>query len=101
MALQCLVLYALGVYWLAFLLVGYLRIKIAQYENNYTTCRCYKAAFMTSFAIALSNLILFKTVPQAGAFEIAAYLLAGPFAIICSMAAHDRFMKRKQHAKAI
>ncbi len=56
---------------------------------------------MTSFAIALSNLILFKTVPQAGAFEIAAYLLAGPFAIICSMAAHDRFMKRKQHAKAI
>lgn len=51
------------------------------------------AAFYTSFAIAASNLILFKTVPQAGAFEIGAYLLAGPFAIVASMAVHDKWMK--------
>ena len=52
----------------------------------------YKAAFFTSFGIALSNLILFKTVPQADWVEIAAYLLAGPFAIVCSMYAHDKWM---------
>ncbi|MDP3322673.1 MAG: hypothetical protein Q8S71_03900 [Hydrogenophaga sp.] len=53
----------------------------------------YKAAFFTSFAIALSNLVLFKTVPQAGALDIAAYLTAGPFAITASMKAHDWWHK--------
>jgi NADH:ubiquinone oxidoreductase subunit 6 (subunit J) len=56
----------------------------------------YKAAFLTSFAIAASNLILFKTVPQAGVLEIGAYLIAGPFAIVCSMAVHDKWMKGKR-----
>lgn len=55
----------------------------------------YEAAFLTSFAIAASNLILFKTVPQAGALEIGAYLIAGPFAIVSSMWLHDRVMKGK------
>lgn len=54
----------------------------------------YKAAFFTSFAIAASNLILFKTVPQANWIEIGAYLIAGPFAIIASMYAHERFMNK-------
>ena len=54
----------------------------------------YKAAFLTSFAIALSNLVLFKTVPQAGMVEISAYLWAGPFAIVASMAAHQKLMKK-------
>ena len=53
----------------------------------------YKAAFFTSFAIALSNLVLFKTVPQAGTLDIAAYLTAGPFAIVASMKAHDWWHK--------
>jgi hypothetical protein len=52
----------------------------------------YKMAFLTSFAIGLSNLILFKTVPQSGQLEISAYLSAGPFAIVASMVAHDRWM---------
>lgn len=53
----------------------------------------YKAAFFTSFGIALSNLILFKTVPQAGGMDIAAYLSAGPLAIVFSMWVHDKYMK--------
>lgn len=53
----------------------------------------YKSAFFTSFAIGLANLILFKTVPQAGFFEIGAYLLAGPFAIVTSMKAHGWWHK--------
>lgn len=53
----------------------------------------YKSAFFTSFAIGLSNLILLKTVPQAGVFEIAAYLISGPFAIITSMKVHEWWHK--------
>jgi len=49
----------------------------------------YKAAFLTSFAIGIANLILFKTVPQADMLDVGAYLIAGPFAIIASMKAHD------------
>ncbi len=55
----------------------------------------YAAAFLTSFFIAGSNLVLFKTVPQSGGLEIFAYLLAGPFAIIASMYVHKRWMKNK------
>lgn len=54
----------------------------------------YFAAFFTSFLIGSSNLVLFKTVPQAGFVEMSAYLMAGPFAIIASMWAHDKWMKK-------
>jgi hypothetical protein len=54
----------------------------------------YAAAFLTSFFIAGSNLVLFKTVPQSGGLEIFAYLLAGPFAIVASMYVHKRWMKK-------
>ncbi|MGB2832959.1 MAG: hypothetical protein WBC07_08380 [Methylotenera sp.] len=53
----------------------------------------YKAAFFTSFAIGVANLVLFKTVPQANWLEIGAYLIAGPFAITASMKAHDWWNK--------
>jgi len=53
----------------------------------------YKAAFFTSFAIGLANLVLFKTVPQAGVMEIGSYLIAGPFAITASMKAHQWWHK--------
>jgi len=54
----------------------------------------YKAAFMTSFAIAGSNLVLFKTIPQADLLQILAYLTGGPFGIVASMWAHRRWMKK-------
>lgn len=53
----------------------------------------YKAAFLTSFAISASNLILFKTVPQADWMQILAYLTGGPFGIVASMWAHRKFMR--------
>lgn len=54
----------------------------------------YRAAFVTSFAISASNLVLFKTVPQADALQILAYLTGGPFGIVTSMWAHRKWMKR-------
>jgi hypothetical protein len=54
----------------------------------------YMAAFLTSFFISASNIVLYKTVPQAGLLEVAAYLSAGPFAIVCSMWVHSRWMKK-------
>ena len=50
-----------------------------------------RAAFVTSFLIGASNLVLFKVMP--GPTEpllIAAYLLGGPFGIVASMRAHKR-----------
>jgi hypothetical protein len=55
----------------------------------------YVAAFMTSFAIGGSNLVLFKYVPDANVTEILAYLIGGPFGIVASMWAHRRWMPKK------
>ncbi len=54
----------------------------------------YKAAFLTSFVISVSNLILLKTVPQADWLEIAAYTTSGPFAIVFSMWAHRKWVRK-------
>lgn len=51
------------------------------------------AAFFTSYAISVSNLLILKTVPDAGIFEIAAYINAGPFAIVASMVLHAKWIK--------
>jgi uncharacterized membrane-anchored protein YitT (DUF2179 family) len=52
------------------------------------------AAFITSFFIGVSNLVLFKTIPQSGGLEIAAYLFSAPFAIVASMWVHKQWMNR-------
>jgi len=46
------------------------------------------AAFFTSLVIGVSNLVLFKLAPNAGALEIAAYLAGGPLGIVSAMKAH-------------
>lgn len=53
------------------------------------------AAFVTSFLIGLSNLVILKIVPAANTTEIIAYLCAGPPAIVCSMIVHEKFFKRR------
>jgi len=80
---------ALIIFGSTFILVFALGFQSLNVNNGH-----YKAAFFTSFAIAVSNLVLFKTVPQAGAMEIAAYLTSGPFAIIASMWAHKLWVKK-------
>jgi hypothetical protein len=46
-------------------------------------------AFVTSFLIGASNLVLFKVLPrETSVLEIAAYLMGGPFGIVASMWAH-------------
>jgi hypothetical protein len=54
----------------------------------------YKMAFLTSFFIAGSNLVLYKTVPDANWLDMSAYLIAGPFAIVASMWVHKKWMKK-------
>lgn len=53
------------------------------------------AAFFTSFGIGLGNLVLYKLAPDAGGWEIVAYLCGGPIGIVASMAAHRRLLGRK------
>lgn len=57
------------------------------------------AAFLSSFAIGLANLVLFKTVPQANLLEVSAYLFSGPFAIVASMWAHKKFINNDKKPK--
>jgi ABC-type Fe3+ transport system permease subunit len=80
---------ALLIFISTFILVFALGFQSLNVNNGHKA-----AAFFTSFFISGSNLVLFKTVPQAGVLEIGAYLLAGPLAIVCSMCAHERWMNK-------
>jgi len=55
----------------------------------------YTAAFFNSLAIGCANLVLFKLAPDAQGFEIAAYLVGGPFGIVASMAVYSRLKVKK------
>lgn len=55
----------------------------------------YVAAFLTSFLISGSNLVILRTVPQGGLVEVAAYMFGGPFGIIASMWLHKRLLGAK------
>lgn len=58
----------------------------------------YVAAFTNSFLIGGCNMVLFKLAPQALPWEVAAYLLGGPFGIIGAMWMF-RHLHRKPHKK--
>ncbi len=55
----------------------------------------YVAAFITSFAIGASQLVLYKLVPGANLVQVIAYLSGGPFGIVASMWAHRRWIGKK------
>ncbi len=80
---------ALLIFISTFVLVFALGFQSLNVNNGH-----FKAAFFTSFGIALSNLILLKTVPQADWLEITAYLTSGPFAIVASMWAHRKWLRK-------
>lgn len=63
----------------------------------------YVAAFITSFGIGASNLVLFKLAPDANTTEMLAYLLGGPFGILAAMWLHPKlslWIKRRECGKA-
>ncbi len=56
----------------------------------------YVAAFITSFAIGASQLVLYKLVPHANLVQVLAYLAGGPFGIVASMVAHRRWIANRR-----
>ena len=56
----------------------------------------YLAAFVTSFAIGGSQLVLYKLVPDANLVQVIAYLSGGPFGIVASMWAHRKYISKKR-----
>lgn len=60
----------------------------------------YRAAFLTSFIIGGSQIVLWRFVPDASLSQIAATLAGGPLGIVASMAVHRRYMQRPHHAQA-
>lgn len=57
----------------------------------------YGIAFLTSFLISGSNLVILRTVPQGDLFEVVAYMLGGPIGIVASMWAHKRFLGKGEN----
>ena len=55
----------------------------------------YVAAFITSFVISGSQLLLYKLVPDANLTQIIAYLSGGPLGIIAGMWVHRRFIGKR------
>lgn len=55
----------------------------------------YVAAFLTSFAIGGSQIVLWRFVPDASLSQIAATLSGSPFGIVASMVVHRRWMRRR------
>lgn len=66
-----------------FCLVFFLGLQSLNVNNGHKM-----AAFLTSFGIGASNLVLFKLAPDASGMEIAAFLTGAPFGIVASMYAH-------------
>lgn len=60
----------------------------------------FVGAFFNSLAIGTANLVLFKLAPTASGIEVAAYLMGGPFGIVCSMAAY-RWMRARNKVFSI
>jgi hypothetical protein len=56
----------------------------------------YKSAFMTSFLIGGSNLVVLRIAPHATLYEMAAYLGGGPLGIVSSMWLHERIHKKSK-----
>ena len=56
----------------------------------------YGAAFLNSLAIGSANLVLFKLAPDASGWQVAAYLVGGPFGIVASMAAYRHINRYKK-----
>lgn len=62
----------------------------------------YVSAFLTSFVIGGSNLVLLKILPaQTTPLELVAYLAGGPFGIVASMWAHQRWMGKRSNVDVV
>lgn len=78
----------IALFFSTFLLVFFLGLQSLNVNGGH-----YAAAFFTSFGIGSANLILFKLAPHASGYEIAAFLLGGPFGIVASMWIHKKLVK--------
>lgn len=78
-----------ALFFSTFMLVFFLGLQSLNVNGGH-----YAAAFFTSFGIGTANLILFKLAPDASGYEIAAFLLGGPFGIIASMWTHKKLVKK-------
>lgn len=81
-------------------------IELALFASAFTTVfslgfqqqnvihRHYGAAAATSLLIGVSQIFLWRTLPDASAAQIVATLCGGPVGIVSAMWAHPRMMRR-------
>ncbi len=62
------------------------------FQSRNVNTHQYKAAALTSFVIGGTHLVLYRVLPDANVWTMAAFLIAGPLAITASMYAHNKWM---------
>lgn len=79
-----------------FVLVFFLGTQSLSVNNGH-----YKLAFINSFFIGTSQMVLFKLAPDANWSEAACFLAGGPLGITASMYAHPHMVRilKKRAAK--
>ncbi len=66
----------------------YVLVFALGYQSRNVNSGQYLAAFFTSFAIGISNLLVLRLAPNASQTEIMAYLAGGPLGIVSAMRVH-------------
>lgn len=85
----------LALFCSTFVLVFALGIQSLNVNNGHRI-----AAMFTSFFIGSTQMVLFKLAPNADWYQIAAFLLGGPFGIYAAMAAHPYLVSLIKREKA-
>jgi len=75
---------------------AFLTVFLLGFQQQNVIGRHYVAAAVTSLGIGTAQIILWKTIPEADATQIAATLAGGPCGILAAMHTHPRIMQRKK-----
>lgn len=77
-------------------LSAFFTVFLLGFQQQNVAGRHYLAAIFTSVGIGGAQIFLWRLVPSADAFQIAATLAGGPFGIVAAMRFHPWVMQRRK-----
>jgi hypothetical protein len=80
---------------LALFFSAFFAVALLVFQQMNVTGRHYLLAALTSVAIGVSQIILWRLIPSASWSEIAATLAGGPVGVLFSMWVHPRLVRGK------
>lgn len=64
------------------------------FQQQNVHARKFVSAALTSVLIGVAQMLVLRGMPKAGVSGVAAWLLAGPLAIVCAMWIHPKLFKK-------